>query len=115
MVRITPLKLSMVFFIIDQHKLLKEGNLGSKHHAQLLKGEVNMDPRDRVWFDASTLNPSYHNHKPQREIDSPQRSQKKRTCQYFGKNAHVEKVFYKKRDDLEEKIKCLERDMFIVC
>jgi hypothetical protein len=34
--------------IIDQHRLLEEGNIGGKHHANFLKGKGNMDPRDRV-------------------------------------------------------------------
>jgi hypothetical protein len=44
--------------IIDQHRQLEECNLGGKKQAQLLKGKSKMDPRDRVWFDASTQKPA---------------------------------------------------------
>jgi hypothetical protein len=58
--------------ITDQHRLLEEGKLGGKHQAHLLKGKGKMDPRDRVWFDASTQKPAYHDQKPQRQTDAPQ-------------------------------------------
>jgi len=73
-----------------------------------------MDLRDIVQFDASTQKPAYHDHKPKGQIDAPQRSRKKKTCRYYGKTGHVEKVCFKKRDDLENKVKCLEGDVFIV-
>jgi len=40
--------------ITDQHNLLKEGNVGGKNQAHFLKGKSEMDPMDRVCFDAST-------------------------------------------------------------
>jgi hypothetical protein len=101
--------------IIDKHILLEEGNIGGKHQAHLLNGKSKMDPRDRVWFDASTHKPAYHDQKPQRQKDAPQGSQKKKnTCYYCGNSGHVEKVYFKKRDELKEKVKFLEGYMFVV-
>jgi hypothetical protein len=43
--------------------------------------------------------------------NAPQQIQKKNKCQYCGNIGHVEKVYYKKRDDLEDKFKHLEGDL----
>jgi catalase len=59
--------------------------------------------------------PRCHNQKPKRHTHAPQRIRKKKTCKYCGKTGHMEKDCYKKRDDLKEKIKRLEGDMFVVC
>jgi hypothetical protein len=68
-----------------------------------------MDPRDRVKFDTSTQKPTYYNQKTKGQTNSPsQQSRKKKTCHYFGNIGHVEKVCYKKRDYLEEKVEFLE-------
>jgi len=101
--------------IIDQHILLEEGKLGGRHKAHFIKGNSNMDPRDKARFDASTQKIAYRNHKPKEQIDAPQWSRKKKTCQYCGKTRHVEKVFFKKRGNSEDKVKHLEGDMFDVC
>jgi hypothetical protein len=34
--------------IIEEKKLLEEGNIGGKHQDQLLKGKSEMDLRDKV-------------------------------------------------------------------
>ena len=39
---------------------------------------------------------------------------KKNTCWYYGNTRHVENTYWKKRIDLEEKIKKLEGDVTIV-
>ena len=78
--------------IIDQHRLFGEGKLGGKHQDHLLKGKDKMDPKDRAWLDEYTQEHAYHDHKPRRQEYAPQQSQKKKTCQYYGKVVHVKKV-----------------------
>ena len=41
------------------------------------------------------------------ESSNSQRDQKKKTCQYCGKIGHVENTYWKKRIDIEEKVKIL--------
>jgi hypothetical protein len=71
-----------------------------------------MDSRNKMQYDASTHKSAYHDPRPQRQ---PKQSQKKNVCQYYGKTRHIEKKIFKKRDNLEEKVKRLEGDMLIVC
>jgi hypothetical protein len=100
--------------ITNQHVLLEEGNIGGKHQAHLLKGKGNLNHKERGQFDTPTHRPRCLDQKPKGKIDAPHQSQKKKKCQYYGKTRHVEKFCYKKSDDLEEKVKCLEGDVFIV-
>jgi hypothetical protein len=64
--------------------------------------------KERGWFDTPIQRPGCLDQKPKGKIDAPHQSRKKKTCQYCGKTGHVEKVCYKKRDDLEEKVKSLK-------
>ena len=73
-----------------------------------------MDPKERVWFDASTQKFAYHNQKTKGQIDAPRGIQNKKTCQYYGNTGHVEKVIFNKRDNLEDNVERLEGDMFVV-
>jgi hypothetical protein len=52
--------------------------------------------------------------KPKRKKYVTHQSKNKKTCEYRGNYGHVDKVFYKKRNDLEENFKCLEGNAFIV-
>ena len=101
-------------FIIDQHTLLEEGKLGGKHQSHFLKVNGNSNHKERGQFDTPVQRPGYLNQNPKGKKDAPHQSRKKKTCQYRGKIGHVEKVCYKKRDDLEEKVKDLEGDVFVV-
>jgi len=65
----------------------------------------------REQFDTPTQRLGCHNHKPKWKSDTPHKIQKKKTCQYCGNTRDVEKVSYKKRDNLNEKVKHLEGDM----
>jgi hypothetical protein len=94
--------------IIDQHIFLEEGKLGGKHQAQLLKGKGKMDSRNRVEIDASTQKITHNDQGPQIR---PQHSHKKKTCWYCGNTGHVENKLFKKRENLEEKVKILEGDV----
>jgi hypothetical protein len=45
------------------------------------------------------------------KIDPPHQSQKMKRYHYFRKIGHMEKVIYKNKDYLGEKVKLLEGDM----
>jgi hypothetical protein len=66
----------------------------------LLKGKGKSNYRERVRFDTSTQKHGGLNQKPKGKIDAPQQSQKKKTCHNCGNTRHVEKVCYKKRENL---------------
>ena len=49
-----------------------------------------------------------------RELSNSQKDQKKNTFRYYGKTGHVDKTYWNKRTDFEEKFKQLEGDVVVV-
>jgi hypothetical protein len=95
--------------------LLEEGKLGGKHQAHLLKGKGKMDHRDRVWFDTLYTKPAYAMTRNLKgKTDAPQSKSKEEDMSVLWKDWTCGESCYKKRDDLEEKVKCLEGDVSIV-
>jgi hypothetical protein len=80
----------------------------------LLKVKGKLNHKERGWFDTPIQRPICIDEKPKGNIDAPGHNRKKKTCHYYGKTRNVEKVCYKKRDDLQEKVKFLEGDMLVV-
>ena len=104
--------------IRDKHKFLDEGNLGGKKQARFLKGKGKNNYKDRGCVDGYGPRHECPNQKTKlkpRESSNSQKDQKKKTCHYFGKVAHLEKTYWKKRADLEEKVKKLEEDVTTMC
>ena len=48
------------------------------------------------------------------KLSNSQKDKKNKTCRYYGKPRHVEKTYWKKRIDLEEKVWNLEGDVITI-
>jgi hypothetical protein len=100
--------------INDQHILLDEENIYGKYQDHFIKGKGKVNHNERGSFDTLILKPKFLDQKTKGRTVEPRKNQNKKTHQYCGKNGHVEKVYYKKRYDLEEKVKRLEGDVSVV-
>jgi hypothetical protein len=93
--------------ITDQHRLLEEGNLGGKHQAHLLKGKGKMDSRNRVQTDASAHKTCIYMIRDPRDNHNEKSKEEDMSVLWKDWTCGESKCF-KKRDDLEEKVKDLK-------
>ena len=101
-----------------QQKLLDEGNIDGKQQDHFLKGNGKKNYKNVTHTNGSGPQQECPNQKTKmrtKELSNSQKYRKKKTCQFYGKNGHVEKTCWKKSVVLEDNVKRLEGDVIVVC